>query len=256
MGNVRYEIRSIINLKPHNDREPKNDHRDETRDTHYLMVLFVSQAIIGTTCKTWTWSLSNIISMLSCLVSLNICDDDIVDTKTLLYLKAMPGASHSMMPSSKQRRTSRIRLRPSRVVVFLCSMTCILLYISISIYLPMNSFEKRPVEFDFDPASSTGEHNLPKWVLDYFAWHKRVRQQFPGSALFKDSDAPPILIRTCLGLCGGLNDRLGQLPWDIYLANQTGRVLLIHWHRPAPLEHFLVTKRNWLDGSTGFRRIL
>lgn len=86
---------------------------------------------------------------------------------------------------------------------------------------------------------STDDHSLPKWVLDYFEWHKRVRRQFPGSELFKNPDAPPILIRTCLGLCGGLNDRLGQLPWDLYLANQTGRVLLIHWHRPAPLESFL-----------------
>lgn len=57
--------------------------------------------------------------------------------------------------------------------------------------------------------------------------------------LFTHPDAPPILIRTCLGLCGGLNDRIGQLPWDLYLANQTQRVLLLHWHRPVPLEYFL-----------------
>jgi hypothetical protein len=81
---------------------------------------------------------------------------------------------------------------------------------------------------------------LPQWIQDYVAWHGTMRRQFPGRAIFDDPDAPPLLIRTCLGLCGGLNDRLGQLPWDIYLANQTGRVLLLHWHRPVPLEHFLL----------------
>jgi hypothetical protein len=111
----------------------------------------------------------------------------------------------------------------------------------------MSSTERISAKFDHrlvSPADEhvTAEHQLPKWILDYFEWHKTVRRQFPGSELFQNPNAPPILIRTCLGLCGGLNDRLGQLPWDIYLANQTGRVLLIHWHRPAPLEHFLTPK--------------
>ncbi|KAL7577414.1 hypothetical protein ACA910_004704 [Epithemia clementina (nom. ined.)] len=66
-----------------------------------------------------------------------------------------------------------------------------------------------------------------------------MRRQFPGPALFTDPRAPKLLIRTCLGLCGGLHDRLGQLPWDLYLAQQTHRVLLLHWHRPVSLEHFL-----------------
>jgi hypothetical protein len=65
---------------------------------------------------------------------------------------------------------------------------------------------------------------------------------FPGKALFEDPNAPKQLIRMCLGLCGGLNDRLGQLPWDLYLANQTGRLLLLHWHRPVSLEEFLLPR--------------
>jgi len=43
-----------------------------------------------------------------------------------------------------------------------------------------------------------------------------------------------------MGRCGGLHDRLGQLPWDIYLAMRLKRVLLISWQRPRALENFLL----------------
>jgi hypothetical protein len=86
----------------------------------------------------------------------------------------------------------------------------------------------------------TATSPLPQWIQDYVVWHHGIRQKFPGQAIFDDPNAPPLLIRTCLGLCGGLNDRIGQLPWDLYLANQTGRILLLHWHRPVPLENFLL----------------
>jgi hypothetical protein len=82
--------------------------------------------------------------------------------------------------------------------------------------------------------------SLPLWIRNYLSWHQKMRTRFPGKLLFEDPKAPKLLVRTCLGVCGGLHDRLGQLPWDLYLANQTGRVLLIHWHRPTPLEHFLL----------------
>jgi hypothetical protein len=80
---------------------------------------------------------------------------------------------------------------------------------------------------------------LPEWIQRYVRWHVQMRKEFPGSALYHDLKAPQLLIRTCLGICGGLNDRLGQLPWDLYVANQTNRLLLIHWHRPVPIDHFL-----------------
>lgn len=81
---------------------------------------------------------------------------------------------------------------------------------------------------------------LPSWIQDYVKWHSQMRKQFPGMQLFHHPDAPPVLIRTCLGICGGLHDRLGQLPWDLYLANATKRVLLMAWQRPRSLENFLV----------------
>jgi len=81
---------------------------------------------------------------------------------------------------------------------------------------------------------------LPKWIQSYIQWHAKMREKYPGKQIFLDPDAPKILIRTCLGLCGGLHDRLGQLPWDLYLANQTQRILFIQWERPAPLQEFLM----------------
>ena len=42
------------------------------------------------------------------------------------------------------------------------------------------------------------------------------------------------------GICGGLNDRLGQLPTDLHVANMTNRVLFIHWVKPVPLESLLM----------------
>ena len=93
---------------------------------------------------------------------------------------------------------------------------------------------------DIDVPNNSANHEWPRWLADYFKWHAAIRAKFPGDALFTHPDAPKLLIRLCLGLCGGLNDRLGQLPMDLYLANQTKRVLLISWMRPYPLERFLV----------------
>jgi len=81
---------------------------------------------------------------------------------------------------------------------------------------------------------------LPTWLGNYIDWHGEQRRKFPGAALFTDPEAPPVLIRTCYRKCGGLHDRLGKLPWDLYLANQTKRVLLMNWCHPAPLEEFLL----------------
>jgi hypothetical protein len=82
--------------------------------------------------------------------------------------------------------------------------------------------------------------DFPKWIQTYVTWHEQMRRDFPGMELFTNPLAPNVLVRTCGGICGGLHDRLGQLPWDMYLANATGRVLLIAWQRPATLDNFLV----------------
>ena len=82
---------------------------------------------------------------------------------------------------------------------------------------------------------------LPAWIVNYVTWHNHMRAKFPGHKIFTDENAPPVLIRTCMMdyLCGGVHERLGQLPWDLYLANQTNRILFIWWENPL-LEGYLI----------------
>ena len=102
-----------------------------------------------------------------------------------------------------------------------------------------------PLSHEQSPIGSS--HMLPKWIQDYKQWHRKMRQTFPGQAIITDPNAPPVLVRTCLGLCGGLHDRLGQLPLDLYIANQTQRILLIKWIKPQPLEEFLIPPEDGID---------
>lgn len=81
---------------------------------------------------------------------------------------------------------------------------------------------------------------LPQWIQEYLTWHREMRKKYPGKALIEDANAPPVLVRTCLGLCGGLHDRLGQLPLDLYIAYKSKRILLIKWVKPQPLGTFLI----------------
>lgn len=84
-------------------------------------------------------------------------------------------------------------------------------------------------------------HALPEWVTTYFQWHTAMRIKYPGNKLFTEPDAPKILIRIChTHLCGGLHDRLGQLPLDLYLASKSQRILMIQWFKPYALQEFLV----------------
>jgi hypothetical protein len=91
---------------------------------------------------------------------------------------------------------------------------------------------------------------FPLWIQDYVRWHAQQRQLYPDMELFQNPNAPKLLIRTCLGICGGLHDRIGQLPWDLYLAAKTKRLLLVAWQRPKELENFLLPNELlWDEGS-------
>ena len=88
--------------------------------------------------------------------------------------------------------------------------------------------------------------DLPAWIQNYVTWHQEMRAKYPGSTLITDPEAPNILLRTCFHRCGGLHDRLGYLPWDLFLANQTQRVLLLQWCYPSRLEDYLMPNQfNW-----------
>jgi hypothetical protein len=115
--------------------------------------------------------------------------------------------------------------------------------------------EQKSSNFSSSSSSSSAslpfQHDLsglPSWIQDYAIWHGEMRAKFPGHTIFTDPEAPNLLIRTCTVdySCGGLHDRLGQLPWDLYLANQTNRILFIWWEEPI-LEEFLTP--NALDWS-------
>jgi hypothetical protein len=173
-------------------------------------------------------------------------------TKMASYLTALTlvMVSIQVISGTRPRATSSSRV-PERLNLESDSMNA-----SPTSTLQSNSYYTAKSE-DYVLPSST----LPDWIKSYLKWHQEQRVLFPGNALFMHPKAPKLLIRMCLGLCGGLNDRLGQLPWDLYLANQTGRLLLLHWHRPVPIEEFLLPRElDWrvprdIEGFFGDPRV-
>jgi hypothetical protein len=112
------------------------------------------------------------------------------------------------------------------------------------------------------PAEILQSPMLPEWVKQYTEWHSTQRKRYL-EAIKNNSPVPDdirFLISRCLSKdkCGGASDRLQDMPYNIMLANQTNRVLLIKWEKPASLEHYLVPPKggiNWtipegmLDGE-------
>jgi hypothetical protein len=87
---------------------------------------------------------------------------------------------------------------------------------------------------------------IPPWMKRYFAWHKSERSRLSR----ENWESTRYLVLRCLpddDECGGASDRLGPLPYLLMLANQTNRLLLIHWSRPTPLEEFLVPPVGGMD---------
>lgn len=88
---------------------------------------------------------------------------------------------------------------------------------------------------------------LPDWVKQYAAWHKQQRQRYLEAKKLNNSTSDvKFLISRCLSedKCGGASDRLQDMPYNLMLANQTNRVLLVRWEKPAPLENFLVPPKD------------
>jgi hypothetical protein len=79
---------------------------------------------------------------------------------------------------------------------------------------------------------------LPKWMTDYFAWHKKTRSELNES----NWKSTRYLTLSCINKnsCGGVSDRLRPLPHLMLLAARHKRLLFISWDRPAPLEEFLL----------------
>lgn len=90
--------------------------------------------------------------------------------------------------------------------------------------------------------SPVKEQQLPKWIQDYFSWHRRMRREWNGKLLHKNS-TKLLIFRNF----NGLHDRLHDLPLAVYLANRSQRLLMMRWSSPAPLEEFLVPNMHYMD---------
>ena len=84
-----------------------------------------------------------------------------------------------------------------------------------------------------------GEHrvaqslaSLPKWFQDYVQWNRNATS---------NRETTKYLVVPCTGgeECGGLSDRLRLLPFLLFTAKHTSRVICFYWTDPHPLETFL-----------------
>jgi len=86
--------------------------------------------------------------------------------------------------------------------------------------------------------SNDGESLLP--ILSY----NRPQSQTAGKTKLR------FMIVRCFTFdrkCGGLADRLLPLPYLLQVAYSTSRILLIHFERPAPLQHYLLPPQGGMD---------
>ncbi len=75
--------------------------------------------------------------------------------------------------------------------------------------------------------------SLPKWLQEYFNWHRLQTTTNQTNTEY--------IVLTCLPKddCGGLSDRLRPLPFYLFIAKYTRRVLCIHWVKNFGLQEFL-----------------
>ena len=94
---------------------------------------------------------------------------------------------------------------------------------------------------------------LPDWIKRYASWHAVQRKRYidfkRGNSTETSVSDIKFLISRCLANdhCGGASDRLQDMPFNIKVANETNRVLLVRWEKPAALENFLVPPANGID---------
>lgn len=90
---------------------------------------------------------------------------------------------------------------------------------------------------------------LPDWVKNYVKWHQQQRRKYFDDMRVNGKSNVRFLISRCLTAdkCGGASDRLQDIPYNFMLANQTNRVLLVRWEKPAKLENFLIPPEGGID---------
>lgn len=87
---------------------------------------------------------------------------------------------------------------------------------------------------------------FPRWLNDYFAWHREELEKLNESNWHKYR----YLVLRCLATdekCGGASDRLQSFLLGLLFGSLSERLVFIHWERPAPLEEFLVPTPGGID---------
>ena len=85
---------------------------------------------------------------------------------------------------------------------------------------------------------------LPSWLVDYVEWHTKIRSD-PEAVL----DTPLLVLSIEHTNSGGLADRLRSLPYFVWEASRTKRLLLMRWDKnhPYSLEEFLIPPLGGID---------
>jgi len=101
----------------------------------------------------------------------------------------------------------------------------------------------------------------PQWMKDYFRWHQKTRKTLTqeiwkhlkeDDTHVKNATSTKFLVVQCLpnndgSSCGTLLERLGLLPYYLKIADETNRILLIHWTVPADLSEYLMPPMGGCD---------
>ena len=85
-------------------------------------------------------------------------------------------------------------------------------------------------------------------MTDYFAWHKETKEWLEDHP--DEWQSIRYYVVECsdsFNQCGGTADRLGPMPLHVKIASNSGRLLLIRWTLPAPLETFLLPPQLGVD---------
>lgn len=90
-------------------------------------------------------------------------------------------------------------------------------------------------------ASNNLTQSLPSWLIEYAKWHEVTRRSVDWSK------QPVLIVVAKDDKAEGLSDRLRAIPFLLWEAHQTKRILFIQWLRPYPLEEFLLPPVGGID---------
>ena len=152
-------------------------------------------------------------------------------------------------------------MRPSRSIRLLFAIL-VLVYFSILVrlhdYSIKTSVEETRIAWDSLNDSKQSEEGapkddvptyqakLPKWMTEYFAWHREIKRNL-NETNWNSTKYIMMICGKSQVACGGISDRLKPLPFVVLEAARYERLLLIRWQKPKPLENFLLPPEGGVD---------